>query len=152
VLLLFTLFGVHAHLQARERNMPETNSAPLGGLQMEDQRLTHLLTYTTFHIGVYVTLAAALIAAGTLTSLEHGLLRFSTFCFLVAGACGGVVGSSIPEFTKFDEFAKRKLGPWNVPIATYSTWVTAEHLAFWIGIGPLVLGYVFCGPDFLRGK
>ena len=74
---------------------------------MEQMRL--LMDYTRFHIGVYITLGAA--GAGT---IKAGVFCVSELlagiCLLVvAGMCGGVVGSSIPLFSTWSEFDRARL-------------------------------------------
>jgi hypothetical protein len=117
---------------------------------VEDGRLNHLLSYTTFHIGVYLSLVGALIGAGIFGSLDHGLLRFAVACFLIAGICGGVVGSSIPDYKEFAAFAEADLGFWGIPIAKYNWWTRAEHIAFWVGILPLTLTFLWMGPKAFK--
>jgi hypothetical protein len=114
-------------------------------VEANDQRLGHLLTYTTFHIGLYVSLIAALISAGLFAQMEHGLVKWAIACFLVAGICGGVVGSNIPDYPDFDAFNKARIGFWRIPIFKHQVWTTIEHLAFWVGIVPMTVGYLWYG-------
>ena len=116
----------------------------------EDPRLDHLLTYTTFHIGVYISLVTALIGAGIFGRLDTPIVRFAIACFLVAGICGGVVGSSIPDFKDFAAFEKVDLGFWGISIAKYYVWTRAEHIAFWAGILPVTFGFLWKGPRAFR--
>ena len=67
-------------------------------VQSESDQLSNLMTYTVFHLGAYITLGAAVIAAGAITNVDHPALRFSLICMLIAGACGGVIASNIPEY------------------------------------------------------
>lgn len=95
-----------------------------------------LMTYTIFHIGTYLTLAAAILAAQNLggKALNHPIMRGSMAAFVVAGICGAIVASNLPESSSWSEYAKKKIGPWGLQIATYSVWATIEHLAFWLGV------------------
>src|SRR5262245_4911962 len=94
-----------------------------------------LMSYTVFHIGVYISLAAAILAAQELRStLTHPIMRASMAAFIIAGICGAIIASNLPDSMNWAEFVSRKLGPWGFQIATYSTWATIEHLAFWIGV------------------
>src|SRR5262245_49889184 len=62
----------------------------------DDSRLDRLVTYTTFHIGVYVTLAAAaLTVAEKLPAMFPGwALGCSIVLLVVAGAAGGTIASN----------------------------------------------------------
>jgi hypothetical protein len=117
---------------------------------MEDSRLETLMTYTVFHIGVYVSLFTALIGVGLFGGLDHPLLRYAVGCFFVAGVAGAVVGSNIPEHPNFTSFAKAGLGPWGIPIMSYWWWTVIEHGAFWLGIVPLVAEFLRWGPAAFR--
>jgi hypothetical protein len=113
---------------------------------MEDSRLANLMTYTVFHIGVYVSLFTALIGVGIFGKLDHPILRFAVGCFFVAGVAGAVVGSNIPEHPDFSSFAGTPLGPWGIPLFSYWWWTIIEHGAFWLGILPIVGGFLLWGP------
>ena len=94
-----------------------------------------LMTYTVFHIGVYITLAAAILAAQELRStLTHPIMRASMAAFIIAGMCGAVIASNLPDSKDWAEFSTKKMGPWGLGIAPYGTWATIEHLAFWAGV------------------
>ncbi len=108
-------------------------------------QLSNLLSYTLFHIGVYISLVTALIGAGVFAELNHPVFRFSVFCFLVAGICGAAVRSNIPEYATWVSFSQAKLGFWGCGFFSYSSWTTAEHIAFWLGILPLALLFVARG-------
>lgn len=116
----------------------------------DDKRLDHLMTYTTFHIGVYVSLVTALIGAGIFGSLDHPVLRFATGCFLFAGICGGVIGSNIPDHADFNSFAAAHIGFWSFKICSYRVWAALEHLAFWAGILPLTAMFLCQGSDAFK--
>jgi hypothetical protein len=118
----------------------------------EADQLANLLSYTIFHIGVYISLVAGLIGAGVLKDLDHPVLRFSVACFLIAGICGAAVGSNIPEYDKWSTYAAADLGFWGYGILKYSTWTTIEHLAFWAGILPLGFTFIFRGPAGFRRR
>ena len=68
------------------------------------------------------------------------LLWFASLCFLVAGICGAVVGSSIPKYSKFADFAAAELGPLR---ESYDVWVDWEHSAFWVGVAVVIGAYVW---------
>jgi hypothetical protein len=94
-----------------------------------------LMTYTVFHIGVYITLAAAILAAQELRStLNHPVMRFSMMGFVIAGICGAVIASNLPESADWKDFVSKRIGPWGLRLAKYGLWATVEHLAFWLGV------------------
>jgi len=111
----------------------------------DTDQLANLMSYTVFHIGAYISLGAAVIAGGVIKKLDHGSLRLSLGCMLVAGICGGTIASEIPRFSNWDDFAKARIGPWERPIATYVTWGRIEHIAFWIGVITPAVVYLFRG-------
>jgi hypothetical protein len=120
---------------------------------VDDKQLDHLMTYTTFHIGVYVTLIAALIATGLSGTLSDKLLcwvRYSVACLVVAGIAGGVIGSNIPSHKNYGIFIKTQIGFWNIPMLLASWWIQIEHFAFWAGLLPIAALFVFKGPGVFK--
>ena len=111
------------------------------------------MTYTVFHIGTYITLAAAILAAQNLGvgSLMHPVMRFSMAAFIIAGICGAVVASNLPESESWEQFALRPIGPWGLRIAGYHFWATIEHAVFWIGVLAPVTIAIFW-PGALTGR
>lgn len=134
-------------IETHEHNRPTRN--------MEDKRLDNLMSYTTFHIGVYVTLTAALIGiglwerSGTHPKLIRWL-RYTVACLVVAGISGGVVGSNIPDFTDYTTFNSSKIGFWGIPMFPAWFWIHLEHLAFWAGLLPIAAMFVRHGPQFFN--
>jgi hypothetical protein len=112
-------------------------------------QLTHLLSYTIFHIGLYATVVAILIKSrrSTMDDDFRKRLNRTVFFFLVAGACGGVIAGSIPEHKNWEEFESAALGPfgldrtWLFHAFNYSFWSKMEHGAFWVGVLMLVWTY-----------
>lgn len=107
-------------------------------------QLNQLMDYTKFHIGVYTTLNSVLVGSIGLNTVPDGPFRYYLFatlaCFIIASAFGGLVGSSIPYYKTWDEFASQKLGPWHFKLIP-SLWCThLEHTFFWIGIASAVIG------------
>ena len=105
-----------------------------------DDRLKALMDYTKFHIGLYTTLCTLLVAVMGLEALRgHSnamlpYLLWTLICFAIAGAFGGLVGSSLPQYSTWKEFTDTKLGPWFLPNVLPGPWVaSAEHTAFWVG-------------------
>jgi hypothetical protein len=104
-----------------------------------------LMTYTIFHIGTYISLAAAILAAQAFGNavLAGGVLRFSLAMFVLAGACGAIVGSHISDSKDWSDYTSMKMGPLGFPIATYWWWAKAEHIFFWAGVLVPVLLAIF---------
>ncbi len=117
---------------------------------MEDNRLNNLLSYTTFHIGVYISLGTAFIAASVFGHLGGILVKWCVGCFFLAGVCGAVIGSNIPNHATFESFSRCKIGFWGIGKLPYSTWVNLEHIAFWLGNTPIVLGFLFYGTSVFK--
>jgi hypothetical protein len=114
-------------------------------LTMDDQ-LKQLFDYTKFHIGLYTTLLAAIIGVFANDTLKRSYSNYVPFmigtviCFLVAGAAGGLVASSIPFYTRFSDFSQAWLGPWGWKWVQSITCTHIEHTAFWLGIVIAVVG------------
>ena len=107
-------------------------------------QLKLLMDYTKFHIGMYITLCTGLIAVlkflGDKAPGFNPFLLWTLGLFVVAGAAGGLVGSSIPYFRSFDDLMTAWLGPWDFKWIT-GRWCThLEHSAFWLGILVAVIG------------
>lgn len=99
------------------------------------ERLKLLMDYTKFHLGAYLTLGA--IAVGLLRAelVQLEEIGPSLLFLALAGACGGVIGSSIPEYETFDAYAEADLGPsWCNLRRPYRVWAGAEHAFFWVAI------------------
>ena len=113
--------------------------------QPESKQLELLMQYTLFHIGIYITLIAGALALQHFKEAfrDSLTLKFGLVCFLVAGACGGVIASQIPNFRCWDDFERTKLGPWGLGWMNYEDWARAEHLLFWIGVAVPVIGLGF---------
>jgi len=126
-----------------------------GGQAMNDKRLELLLTYTTFHIGVYLSLTTAFMGASILGQLNHPLLRWAVACFLVAGACGGIVAANIGEDANVSAttfFAStHRLNLWGKKWFRLKVLTTIEHFAFWAGILPVAIAFL-TGTSFRLPK
>ena len=105
----------------------------------EPQSLEALMIYTTFHIGVYVSLTTVFIGASVFKHVNHWTLRWAVGCFLIAGMCGGIIAANAAEYTdpvpQF--FYSHVLNIWCIPLTTYKPFATLEHLAFWAGLLPI---------------
>ena len=117
------------------------------GAMVQDPKLDRLLTYTTFHIGVYLSLFSAVIGIDVLTeNINDNLLRFSAFCMLLAGIFGGAIGSNIPEAETYDSV---KISLFGVPFLSLKWCIHMEHFFFWLGIGPPAVLYIAYGVQGL---
>jgi hypothetical protein len=111
-----------------------------------DDQLKALMDYTKFHIGLYTTLCTLLVAiiglnAHAVVSLPY--LLATLICFAIAGAFGGLVGSSLPNYLTWSTFETAKLGPWFLPNLIPARWAaSAEHTAFWVGAVIALFGVI----------
>ena len=122
---------------------------------MEDKQLDHLMTYTTFHVGVYVSLTATLIGLGLWGQYDThpdlvAWLRYAVACLTIAGICGGVIGSNIPNFKEYATFNRTRIGFWSLRIFPAWVWIKLEHLAFWAGLLPIAVMFILKGPNFFK--
>jgi len=122
---------------------------------MEDKRIERLFEYTKFHIGLYMTVGAGLVAliagAADVNSVFHGivanpkLLIISVLFMATAGLAGGVIASSLTQINSFDEFWTKRQGPWSLTICVGKYWTWIEHTAFWSSI-------IFAAASLLGGN
>src|SRR5437868_2643545 len=81
------------------------------------ERLKLLFDYTKFHIGLYATLAAALITLlngdflGTFRPEKH-LMWAAIILIAAAGLAGGVIASTIPQRNGAGQLYDEDAGPW----------------------------------------
>jgi hypothetical protein len=101
-----------------------------------DKGLELLFDYTKFHIGVYLTLAAAYITVWP-----------AVIFIIIAGFAGGVIASSITQTksVSVESFLKEQTGPWGTTWFTGKWWTYIEHTSFWIGIACVVLSFAYSG-------
>ena len=111
-------------------------------VELEDHRLELLMSYTVFHIGLYMSLVAALIAAFEINENVFPLwvIKTSVSCFLIAGACGGVIAVNIAEYdvslhSISDFYGDHRLNVlgWSPCFLKYKMLEHLEHAVFWIG-------------------
>lgn len=104
-----------------------------------DDQLKALFDYTKFHIGMYTTLIAGIIGifANDQLKIAYGgmipYIKVSIALFLLAGAAGGLIASSVPAHKNWDDFAKSRLGPWSLRWIPAPLCCHIEHTAFWLG-------------------
>src|SRR5689334_8188194 len=119
---------------------------------MERKGLELLFDYTKFHIGIYLTLAAAAItlgtakfSGGTFPTLNTYFIWPAVLSIAIAGFSGGIVVSSITqtETTNVKEFLTEETGPWNIKRVRVLKWIYLEHTAFWVGIAFVLLSFAF---------
>ena len=113
-----------------------------------DDGLQVLFDYTVFHIGIYITLAAAIVAAEVFWNKSTWVQPLAVLCLLVAGAAGGAVASNIPAAASSDTlsaFLKEYPTLFMDKTLTLFThgWLTQiEHGFFWLAM-TLLLGRFF---------
>jgi hypothetical protein len=122
--------------------MPVANGAEGG-----DNRLERLFDYTKFHIGIYITLGAALISVTKLgevklSASEIWFLRLGIAGLFVAGLGGGVIAANTVTYLNYTEFNSIKIGPLGLPLFHYSVWAGLEHCSFWFAITASAYGFV----------
>ena len=110
------------------------------------ERLKLLFDYTKFHIGLYATLAAALITLLNGTFLgsfrpEKCPMWTAIFLIALAGLAGGVIASTVPQRNGADELYKRKAGPWGWEFMPGRWWTYVEHTSFWLGIFSVIIAF-----------
>lgn len=114
-------------------------------------QLELLMDYTIFHIGVYTTLVAVVAGTDAFKNIGHWSLRVAVVGFLIAGAAGGIIASSIPDYPNWEAFVSASLGPWGYGWFRYQTWARIEHGAFWIGVlFPTAVFVVYGARPFLE--
>jgi hypothetical protein len=116
----------------------------LRGKKMTQDQIKRLYDYTKFHIGLYAGLMGGLIALIKLgrtgaSFFPHQIicsLKVTLFCFTLAGACGGVIGStiSLSQDTLENDGKDGRIGPFSWKWFSAATWAHLEHWFFWIGI------------------
>ena len=133
--------------------MTEEDKIELSAENASKQKSLELLfDYTKFHIGLYLTLTAAYIAAATAKIGEKPLLTLipmwfwlAVVAFMIAGLSGGVIASSITQTSarSSKEFLTLSIGPWEIKALHFraQTWTWIEHTAFWAGLVMAVLSF-----------
>ena len=120
----------------------------------DEQRLSNLLTYTTFHIGVYITLITALIGSSVFTKnsgINICLLQYASACILFAGMFGGIIGSNIPNYKTYNDMQNAKLKIYGfIPMPSLKWCIHLEHFFFWLGTLPIIVLFIFGGTDALK--
>jgi hypothetical protein len=116
-----------------------------------DKGLELLFDYTKFHIGVYLTLAAAYITLATSqlgARLNPNFVWLALMFIIVAGFAGGVIASSLTQTKSVtvESFLKEHTGPWGTAWFTGKWWTYIEHTSFWIGIVCVVLSFATDKP------
>ena len=121
--------------------------------KLNEHRLTMLMDYTKFHIGLYATLITALLAVANLggesyvTPELRQWLHLPICLVLLAGMCGGIIAANLPEQKSFDLFWNGSTGPWGMEFMPTRCVARAEHFFFWTAVvsGILVTMW-FGGP------
>ncbi|HEY3951310.1 hypothetical protein [Phenylobacterium sp.] len=123
-------------------------------MSVEDKRLDRQQAYQHFHIGIYLSLATAIMGASFFSGDKVAdlvwwlklLLFLSILLLLFAGACGGMVASQIPRVTSHNDLQTKRhgfslpgqdsRGRW--PNLDGKTWEAWEHFYFWAAMIVLV--------------
>ena len=110
------------------------------------EQLKLLMDYTTFHIGLYVSLTTALLSFLTFSpkSIRRNLYPYmvaTLVCFVVAGMLGGIIASTIPRYKDYGTFSTEPLGPLGLEVlGDYKVVADWEHRFFWLGILIVIVG------------
>lgn len=128
---------------------------PPQAVGLEDHGLELLMTYTVFHIGLYMSLIAALIATFEIKKTVFPLLAIkqAMLCFLIAGACGGVIAINVAEYDVqlhpisyfYHDYPLTVLWWSGGCFLKYPILEHLEHIAFWVGILRLFASFI-CRP------
>ena len=110
-----------------------------------------LFEYTKFHLGVYTTLAAALIALvntdfGKRINLPGEFVWAAVIFIGLAGLAGGIVASTLPHVTTLSDFWSSKIGPFRLKILAGEGWTYIEHTAFWLAIVSILTAFALRYP------
>ncbi|MEP7309800.1 MAG: hypothetical protein ABJA98_30190 [Acidobacteriota bacterium] len=122
----------------------EQGVEPLKRDEFEQVKL--LFDYTKFHIGIYLTGAASLIALmnteiGKGIRLREWLVWVAVAFIGMAGLAGGIVASSLPHCRSLEDFWNRRVGPFRLQALRGETWTYVEHSAFWLAIVSVVVAF-----------
>lgn len=130
---------------------PRDATAPVDQLRL-------LFDYTKFHIGIYISLGSALIAAAaTILTADKNessgyyhdniarfeFLSFSVVCLFVAGWAGGIIAGNLHKAKSFKDFSEKRIGFWGGELLPYNYWAWLEHTAFWLALASLAYGFLF---------
>ena len=98
-----------------------------------------LFDYTIFHIGIYISLGAAIIAASVLWERSDWKLKTVLVLLTLAGMCGGSIASNLPDTKASDIHTLLDQHPRLiydfVPLPRYRDLVFLEHFCFWGAVG-----------------
>jgi hypothetical protein len=132
-----------------QSHAPSTSSESKGTKVMDSEtpaQIKLLFEYTKFHIGLYASLIVALVGLMKLggRDVPANLLPYlqaTLVCFVVAGAAGGIIASSIS--VNYKRLVRGdKIGPFGFNVLRYPRWAHIEHFAFWLGITVSVWGFL----------
>jgi hypothetical protein len=154
--LMIALIGAIAVVIAsRVAELPPKSATPTAATDQVDSvafdQVKLLADYTIFHIGLYATLASALIALvtsdlGSRIRLKPALLWSAVIGIAIAGLAGGVIASSLPHFRSLPAFMSEPIGPYRSGLMPGELWTYLEHTAFWFGIASIVLAFAWRDP------
>ena len=100
-----------------------------------DSKLKGLFDYTKFHIGLYTGLISLLVGLAKFMGQPQQMhllwLKCTLVLLVLAGICGGVVGSNAYEYDSFKKFKDAAIGPFGWKPLSGKTWAHCEHFFFW---------------------
>jgi hypothetical protein len=112
--------------------------------------LKTLFEYTVFHIGIYITMSAALVAADVFWRKKTIALPIAVFFLLIAGACGGSIASNVPNAAAQNASLQAYLADsptlffgWKADFLSIGILTQVEHGAFWIAILTLLFAFIW---------
>jgi hypothetical protein len=143
----------HGSASAPHMDSGESHGSASAPINHNLEQLKLLFDYTKFHIGLYTTLAAALVATLGSNSAKNWevnrwLIAAAVVCIAFAGVFGGIVAASLPALTKSDNLWGEKTGPYGIKRVEVRTWTYLEHSAFWLAI---ILVLVAFAPAVCNG-
>jgi hypothetical protein len=133
----------------RRRSTPAFGRLNLADDSMADSdQLKMLFDYTIFHIGLYTSVTAGFITLLSADFAKHWnlkpwLLWIAISCLSLAGFCGGVIASSLPEATNIYCFYKTWIGPFSWDACPARYWAYAEHTLFWVAIASGLVAFAW---------
>jgi hypothetical protein len=131
---------------------PEQVTQAADDPKLEYEKVKLLFDYTKFHIGLYTTVAAAIIAFLNLKIFDQAprfspdLLWTSVLLIGLAGVAGGIIASTLPECKSLPSFFITRVGPGRLRLLTGRGWAHTEHWAFWFALASVIFAFWF--PDF----
>jgi hypothetical protein len=106
-----------------------------------DEQLKTLFDYTKFHIGIYITIGTALVAAlafDQTNNVHFSLGHCARIGFQIAlglqglaGLGGGIICTHLIRYTTFKAFSEKQTIGFGL---SFCFWEKFEHYSFWLSI------------------